>query len=446
MSGRYACLIVPSFPVAALRHSPHDSSKPSVADSALLDLALSLSPRVEDGGAGRVCLDLEGLNGLHPDERRLAEDLAERAKGIGLAASVAIASTRTAAWVAALTTPLTVVPRGHEAAFLAAFPVDVLHPPEGIASVLARWGIRTLGELASLPDAALIERLGEDGRRLQRRAQGEDLDPFIPYRPPSVVEEGADLDWPIETVDALAFVVSGILDRLVTRLTCRGWALGAVRLALGLADRSSKDYALALASPLSEGRAVLPLLLQQVRSSPPEAPVERITVRADPAAARVSQSGLFSASRVSPEQWAATLVRLEALVGREGVGSPMPLDLHRPDAFTMRPFGETQRGTEASPAVSAGAISPSAPVLRRCRPPREIDVETSLDGVPSRILGGPWAGRLRTISGPWRISGDWWTDAAWRREEWDAELQGGRVVRMVFDLTRRAWRIEGVYD
>ena len=97
MSGRYACLIVPSVPVAALRHSPHDSSKPSVADSALLDLALSLSPRVEDGGAGRVCLDLEGLDWLHPDERRLAEDLAERAKEIGLPASVAIASTRTAA-------------------------------------------------------------------------------------------------------------------------------------------------------------------------------------------------------------------------------------------------------------------------------------------------------------------------------------------------------------
>ena len=33
--------------------------------------------------------------------------------------------------------------------------------------VLSRWGIRTLGELAALPETALVTRLGQQGRRLQ---------------------------------------------------------------------------------------------------------------------------------------------------------------------------------------------------------------------------------------------------------------------------------------
>lgn len=427
MANRYAALRVP------------------FVSPALLDLGFSLSPRVEHAAPGLIYVDLNGLARLHPDEHRLAEDLVVRAGEVGLAVSVAIASTRTVARVAASTKPLTVVPAGGEAAFLASFPVEVLVPPEALAAVLARWGIRTLGELAALPDAGLIERLGIEGRRLQRQAQGEDLGPFMPYQPPAVVDETVELDWAIDTVEAVAFVLSSMLDRLVTRLIWRGWALGAMRLRLGLVSQTFKDYVLSLASPLSDGRAVLPLVLQQVRASPPDAAVERITVRVDPASLRVSQSGLFSASRVSPEQLAATLVRLEALVGPESVGSPVVLDSHRPDAFTVQRFGAVSK-TDRAETAAVGVLSTAVPVLRRCRPPVAVEVSTRADGTPGQVLGGPWAGPVRAVAGPWRLSGDWWTEAGWRRDEWDAELTNGRVVRLVSDLTRGAWFIEGVYD
>lgn len=427
MARRYATLRVPSV-------SP-----------ALLDLGFSVSPRVEHAAPGLIHVDLEGL-ARHPDERRLAEDLLARAGEAGLSVSVAIASTRTVTRVAASAKPLTVVPAGSEAAFLAPFPVEVLAPPEALTTVLARWGIRTLGALAALPDAALIERLGMDGRRLQRQARGEDLAPFVPYQPTAVVDETVELDWPIDTVEAVAFVLGSMLDRLVTRLTWRGWALGGIHLTLGLVNRSSKNYALSLASPLSDGRAALPVVVQQVRSSPPDAAIERMNVRVDPAAIRISQSGLFSASRVSPEQLSATLVRLEALVGPGDVGSPVVLDSHGPDAFTIHRFDGAAPPIDGSKAATGSFGVPAAPVLRRCRPPIAIDVATGADGTPERVLGGPWAGRVRTASGPWRLSGDWWTEAGWRREEWDAELSNGRVIRLVFDRTRDGWLIEGVYD
>ncbi|MGH7383743.1 MAG: hypothetical protein ACREKG_01090, partial [Candidatus Rokuibacteriota bacterium] len=45
------------------------------AHAALLQIALAHSPRVEDGGAGRIYLDASGLEGLFGDEARLAARL-----------------------------------------------------------------------------------------------------------------------------------------------------------------------------------------------------------------------------------------------------------------------------------------------------------------------------------------------------------------------------------
>jgi protein ImuB len=47
-------------------------------------------------------------------------------------------------------------------------------------------------------------------------------------------------------------------------------------------------------------------------------------------------------------------------------------------------------------------------------------------------------------AGPWRISGDWWTDTPFARDEWDVELADGTLCR----LTRgsRGWCLEAIYD
>jgi len=67
-------------------------------------------------------------------------------------------------------------------------------------------------------------------------------------------------------------------------------------------------------------------------------------------------------------------------------------------------------------------------------------------------------------AGPWRINGDWWTDAQWAREEWDVILsqrkrraaqikpfktistQETAVYRIYQDLRTRQWFVDGVYD
>ena len=64
--------------------------------------------------------------------------------------------------------------------FLAAQPVSLLREGLGdewerasVPDTLERLGVRTLGELAGLPDAAVADRFGEPGLRALRAARGE---------------------------------------------------------------------------------------------------------------------------------------------------------------------------------------------------------------------------------------------------------------------------------
>ena len=495
MSPRYACLVVPVFAVAAIRrarpelrghplavtvgrppavsiieaddrarrlgvtpgvtadeasaHVPtlilcaRDPTCERSANEALLDAALATSPRVENVAPGVVCLDLAGLHTLYQSEHRLAADLAARTEGVGVPACVGIASTRTVARLAAIRGG-TIIPEGRDAAFLNPLPINLLEPAADLAAVLDRWGIGTFGQLAALPDPALIERLGQEGRRLQRLARGEDLDLFVPFHPLAVWEEAIDLEWPIDQVEPLTFVLGGLVDRVADRLACRGWVVGSVTLAARLTTGACTTYPLTLATPCADGRAILPLLVRIIEANPPPAAIERLAVQAEPAAARLIQGGLFVPSTASPERLATTLARLEALVGRERVGSPALLDTHRPDACLLTPFGP--RSSAAGPdAVSLRFAGASCPVLRRVRPPIAVEVATDGD-VPIRILGGPWKSTVRVAAGPWRSSGEWWGETAWTTDEWDVELASGCVVRLAFNPQRRTWTVDGVYD
>ena len=72
-----------------------------------------------------------------------------------------------------------IVPAGAARAFLAKQPVGLLRDRLGgewerasVPDTLERLGVRTLGELASLPAAAVADRFGEPGLRALRLANG----------------------------------------------------------------------------------------------------------------------------------------------------------------------------------------------------------------------------------------------------------------------------------
>jgi hypothetical protein len=94
------------------------------------------------------------------------------------------------------------------------------------------------------------------------------------------------------------------------------------------------------------------------------------------------------------------------------------------------------------------------------RPSIPIHVEMR-EEQPARVWLRGMRGNVIAASGPWRSSGDWWQEDAWRQDEWDLEIEfnssGHRhesvkdspqygVCRIYYDALRQGWFVRGVYD
>ncbi len=250
---------------------------------------------------------------------------------------------------------------------------------------------------------------------------------------------------------------------------------------------------------MRDSKMLLKLLRLQLQSDPPPGSIVKIILSADPARRRTAQSGLFVPSSPDPEKLELTTARLAKLVGEKNLGSPELVDSHRPGQFRMARFippteeNQTpQRKNKSAPNQPNHAVK-SAPEndanesdlperrsstgFRAFRPRLPATIELR-DERPSRIFFRGAYGQVTAVSGPWRTSGDWWTENAWLHDEWDIEVRLGassssprnkfsasrpEIVRaqsqstqpaqsstgmycIYFDSIAQAWFVRGMYD
>ncbi len=408
------------------------------SDAALLDLGRTFTPRVEAPRPSPVLLDLHGLGRVWPTPEALGNALLDAARQRALTVQVALSFTRVAALVLARARAgLTVVPAGGEGAALAPLPLSLLDLAPERADLFSRWGLRTFGDLASLPLAGLAQRLGEEGPRLARLARGEDGAPLAATPFPAAFEMTLDLDWPVDGLEPLSFLLARVLEPLCATLAARGRRAAALDLALRLVDGSVHRRSLRPALPSGDPRTWRTLLLLDLEAHPPHDAIQTITVSAEPTPSRVVQFSLLDPAQPSPERLAETMARLAAWTASGRAGAPALLDTHRPGAFVI--------GTFAPGSFVPHAASSPAPrvALRVFRPPLPAEVVLRA-GAPAFVSAAGVRGAVGQCAGPWRASGDWW-DVAWSREEWDVSLQAG-LYRIFRDRLREAWFVEGELD
>jgi protein ImuB len=428
------------------------------AQAALCDAAESFTPRVEDAGDGIAYLDLEGLGALFESESRLANALAQRAMHLGLEARIGVAGSKVAAYLAACHGGgVTVIPPGEEWHFLAPVPLKLLEPGPELAVALQRWGIRCIGDLAALPITAVGTRLGPEGVSLVRRTRGEDERPLVPRPLPLQFEESVEIEYGIEALEPLLFVLRGLLDRLITRLALRGFICGDLRLSLRLGNRGRDERTIAVAAPSNEVKVLLALVRLQLETRPPIAAIEGVRVTAIAERLRAAQLDLFRPNGPAPARLAVTLARLTAICGADRVGAPTVADTHQPDAYGIVPFSAspTQSTVDSRQSKTTGqrvlgtedsGLGPTIPLaLRAVRPPRAVEVFCERDR-PEFVRGDGLAGRVVHAAGPWRVQGEWWSESGYARDYYEAQLSDGCVYRLYCDLSRRNWFVDGVYD
>jgi len=445
--------------------------------AALIEIAREFSPRLAIHSAREVVLDLAGLTRLFGKTQTIAEELRRTAAARGVQVRVAIAGTRTAAQILVRhRAGLTVIAPGAEADALAPLPLDLLvdlfptppsprlrragapndpndpNDPNVLVRTLKQWGLRTLGALAALPSDELVARLGQPAGRWQRVARGEDPLPLVPSVPEERFEQALDLEWPIEGLEPLSFVLSRLLDPLSAHLERRDRGAAVLHVRLHLVTREVHERSLQLPIAMREARTLRTLILLDLESHPPPAAIDRVVVAVDPTPGRVVQFSLLTRPVPSPEQVSTLMARLQALMGETRCGSPVVVDSWEPGAFAMKPFTPVET---ASPVLRSGGLVAS---LRRFRIPIIAHVQAE-GGKPARVLTDRRelpGGRVESCAGPWRTSGQWWLDDArerhdgtremWDRDEWDVTLADGGTYRIFRERRAGKWFVEGVVD
>ncbi|MEZ5293551.1 MAG: hypothetical protein R2745_20880 [Vicinamibacterales bacterium] len=333
--------------------------------------------------------------------------------------------------------------------------------------VLRRWGIRTLGQLAALPADEVATRLGPLGPRWWHAAHGDDRAPIVPLVPEEPFAASLELEWPVEGLEPLSFVLGRVLEPLAVRLERADRGAAVLTTDLHLTTREIHSRTLQLPAPMRDPKTLRTLILLDLESHPPSAAIDRVTVHVEPTPGRVVQWSLIERAQPSPEQVSTLIARLSALMGESHVGSPALVDSWRPGAFAMRPFGPGTPGPE-KPSPEPRAPGPGFPgpgcsvAFRRFRLPVPARV-TVQDGRPVRLLPdrrGLSGGAIVECAGPWRTSGHWWDRppgdtpgsppsaraTAWDRDEWDVLLADGVACRVFLERDAGQWFVEGTFD
>ncbi|HET9614331.1 MAG TPA: DNA polymerase IV, partial [Candidatus Limnocylindrales bacterium] len=161
---------------------PVDGTKYQAVSREVMAVLRRFTPLVEPISIDEAFLDVTASRRLFGDGERIGREIkAEVGAAVGLTISVGVAATKLVAKIASdLRKPdgLVVVPPGTEAAFLAPLEIGRLWGVgEKSAAVLREYGVRTIGDLAALPDDLLVRRFGKHGASLGARARGVDADP-----------------------------------------------------------------------------------------------------------------------------------------------------------------------------------------------------------------------------------------------------------------------------
>jgi protein ImuB len=455
----FACIHAPDFP----------------ADLSLADFAYGFSPLVEEAGGRTVVIDVEGCDLLFGSAYELATDVARRAKeprangGLDTAVNVAIAANPDAAIHAAMRLKgVTFVSPGEELICLGEFPIAALEfslvnvekkLADEIFETLRLWGVLTFQDFAALPVAGVSERLGQEGIRLQQLAAGKTERHLKIKQPAPVFAHSLELDHPLYELEPLSFILARLLNQLCAILDAYALATNELTVQMQLEDQTSHDRTLSLPYPMRDHKVFLKLLVLEMEKQPPQSAVKAVSIACDPVKPRVIQNGLFVPLAPSPDKLELTLARLAKLVGDENIGSPVVLDTHRPDAFSVKRFvldtkSDLRKRRKSSGNRQSAIGNRQSLGFRMFRPPLRAVVQVDR-GLPAQISA--WGkqrsvyGKVIDVAGPWRTTGDWWRVDRWARDEWDVAVVPNKreeqvLYRIYRELNTDAWFVEGAYD
>lgn len=328
------------------------------------------------------------------------------------------------------------------AAFLAGLDVSTLGVDDLVATF--RWlGVGTLGDLASLPRAAIASRFGPIGLDAHRIASGEDR--YV--EPRRIGEEIAVEDrfeHPLEDFERASFAARGLAGRLLEAVAPTGGMPHRVEVEAESALGEVRTRTWRSAHPFSEAE-LAERVRWQIRAWIESGGVAGGIVRLRLAPADLSDLGRqlkLGEDAASEDDARRALSRAQGLIGPDAVLQAMPQGGRDPgERVHWYRWGEKPGAEALDPkAPWPGRLSAPSPALVPPEP-RPFEVEWE-DGFPVRVrLGSRWEPVLGW-AGPWRRTGRWW-EGQQAADRYQIVTSAGAFLCEVRE--GRCWLV-GVYD
>jgi DNA polymerase-4 len=245
------------------------------ASRAVFDVFEDTTPFVEGISVDEAFLDVGGLRRSAGAPVDIAAQLrAEVRRRVGLPISVGIARTKFLAKVASAASKpdgLLEVPPGDELTFLHPLPVErVWGIGPRTAAVLHGRGVRRVGDIAALPEAALVAMLGPSrGRHVHALARNRDPRSVQAARRRSSIGSQRALGRGPRTPAELDVVLLTLVERVTRRMRAAGRAGRTVVLRLRFDDFTRATSSHTIDQPTDDTALVLAVARQLLRGSMP---------------------------------------------------------------------------------------------------------------------------------------------------------------------------------
>jgi nucleotidyltransferase/DNA polymerase involved in DNA repair len=252
---------------------------------ARLLLALGdVSPVIEPVELGRVFVGVDGLEGLYGGPGRVLEVIGRVIGGGAGWADVARlgwGKGKFVSWVAATRAKpgdAVIVANDERRAFLAGQPVAVLPVSSDTHRRLWQLGIKTLTDVARLPETALVSQFGSEGSRAWQLAAGNADDPITGQERPEPIVAAIDFPAPVADRAMLAHALDKLIERALKHPRRIGWRVHVVRVRAALEHGASWMSGATLKDPSAHRDHIAAPLKVRLEQAPPSGAVEHLAV------------------------------------------------------------------------------------------------------------------------------------------------------------------------
>ncbi len=280
----------------------------------LLAALNEISPVIESGELGLAYVGTDGLERIFGAPEKIVEVIKGMLEGWQPTFRVGFGLGKFTAWVAASRSKpdeAVIVPLGGERAFLASQPISVLPLDTDTHRRLRQLGIRTLGALTSLPEAAVTAQFGAMGRHLWRLAAGRIAEPVAGRLAPEPIVAALTFFTPVGERELLVHSLDQLIARALKHPRRIGWRVHAVRLRADLesgqmdSDVGSGAACCAptnrswlvnvlLKDPTADAGRIAAPLKTRLEQSPPTGAVERLVLEFTAFAPGTTELQLFA--------------------------------------------------------------------------------------------------------------------------------------------------------